>query len=215
MENKSEKYVTEFIESEDEEEEEFVEDQTIDDQDLTIIQVEDIETIVESKEKIISFNGFSINITDIPLLKNEYLLRYNYDEVIGILLNTHKHIQHGASIIIDEIEFEKITNEKLYNNYNVINEKTVSIISIILKCMPIHVEKNNKMYDRFNDMSNIEYLYYIKKILLILKQNNRNINFDIIKKLFPKLFYNIYNDNISNDEMIENQNMRKLLLKIN
>jgi hypothetical protein len=216
MENKSDKYVTEFVESDEEYENESLEDQTIEDRELINIPIDDVETImVEAKEQIISFNNCLVNLEDISSLKNEYLIRYNYDEIIGILLNTNEKLQLGASIIIDEIEFKKITDENFYNNYDIINEKTASIISILLKCMPIHVEKNNKMFNRFEDEPTAEYLYYIKKILLILKQNVKSINFNIIKKLFPKLFYNIYRDYINDEELLENQMMRKLLLKIN
>lgn len=216
MENDSEKYVTETLESDDEDENEFIDDDIIEDRDIITIQNDDTETIqIETKDQIVSFNNYLINIRDIKSLKNEYLIRYNYEEIIGILLNTNDKLQNGACIIIDEIEFKKITNENFYNNYNIINEKTASIISSILKCMPIHVEKNNIMFNRFEDEPTKEYLYYIKKILLILKQNVKNINYDIIKKIFPKLFYNIYKDNISDEEMIENKTMRNLLLKIN
>lgn len=214
MENKTDNYVTELESDDDEYETESLEDQA-EERELTNIMIDNNSIVSDVKEQTILFNNNLVNFGDISPLKNEYLQRYNYDEIIGLLLNTHDKLLLGASIIIDEIEFKNKTGAKFYNNYDLINEKTASIISIILKCMPIHVEKNNKMFNRFEDEPTAAYLYYIKKILLILKQNVISINFDIIKKLFPKLFCNIYHDSITDEELIENQMMRKLLLKIN
>lgn len=205
--------VTENIESEDEGFEVESNEEDIDEEDMTDIQ-EDIETINVSSidDQKIFFNNYLIDLKDIPNLKKEYLSRYAYNEILGILLNTHSKLQNGASIILDEIEFKKLTNENFYNNYDIINEKTASIISIILKCMPIHVEKNNKIFNRFDDEITNVYIYHIKSILLVLFATEC-INYNIIKKLFPILYKNLYLESVTEEEIVEIKRVKQLLLK--
>jgi hypothetical protein len=178
-----------------------------------------IEEEIEFKDKKISidtpilFNNYTITINSINEIKKNMLLKYTYDEVIGILLQTNNIINKGASIIIDELEFEKLTSLKFFNNYEQINEITASLICIMLKCIPIHVKKNNKIFNRFDDSISNEYLYFCKKILRILNQNNKNINFTLLQKIFPILFMNLYSDVILNEEIEENNKLRNLLTK--
>ncbi|AAG02872.1 hypothetical protein AMV166 [Betaentomopoxvirus amoorei] len=173
---------------------------------------------IKTKDKIKYFKGKIIDMNKINKAKEKYLYNIKFNELLSIFLNYTNILQSGGLPLLDEIKLKNNYNIELFSNSSTTPE-TAAMIMLIIMNIPMCVKKNNKIYNRevLNiDKLNIDYIncYYqnVKNMLRCVTYNSNNkFDFNKFKILFPLFIEYINRDEISNEELDEIKNVKRII----